>query len=83
MPNPTTTPLYGYEIAPRLAESGGGFRLRLLQDGVEVGGGIFPADPDADPQAGMAWFNALTELERAEWVARADSARPSEAWAAF
>jgi hypothetical protein len=34
--------LYGYEISPRPAELGGGWQLRLLQDGVEVGGGVFP-----------------------------------------
>ncbi len=33
---------YGYEIIPRPADLGGGWRLRLLEDGVEVGGGVFP-----------------------------------------
>jgi hypothetical protein len=33
---------YTYEILPRLVELGGGWRLRLLEDGVEVGGGVFP-----------------------------------------
>lgn len=33
---------YNYEIASRPIELGGGWRLRLLEDGVEVGGGVFP-----------------------------------------
>jgi len=43
----------------------GGWRLQLLDDGEEVGGAVFPADPNPDPHAGMAWFNALAEPERA------------------
>lgn len=34
---------YTYEIIPRPVELGGGWRLRLLEDGVEVGGGVFPS----------------------------------------
>lgn len=34
--------IYNYEILPRPVELGGGWRLRLLEDGVEVGGGVFP-----------------------------------------
>ncbi|MFC3279283.1 hypothetical protein ACFOHQ_22380 [Xanthomonas fragariae] len=30
-----------YEIEPRPIDLGGGWRLRLLQDGEEVGGGVF------------------------------------------
>ncbi len=33
---------YSYEITPRPIELGGGWRLRLLEDSVEVGGGVFP-----------------------------------------
>ena len=35
---------FSYEITPRPDELGGGWRLRLLEDGVEVGGGVFPPD---------------------------------------
>ena len=35
---------YNYEIASRPIELGGGWRLRLLKDGVEVGGGVFPPE---------------------------------------
>lgn len=34
---------YSYEINPRPVELGGGWRLRFLEDGVEVGGGVFPS----------------------------------------
>ncbi|CUA96994.1 YfbR-like 5'-deoxynucleotidase [Thiomonas bhubaneswarensis] len=34
---------YGYRIEPRSDELGGGWRLRLLENGEEIGGGIFPA----------------------------------------
>lgn len=33
---------YSYEINPRSVDVGGGWRLRLLEDGEEVGGGVFP-----------------------------------------
>lgn len=39
---------YRYEIDKRPAELGGGWRLRLIEDGQEVGGGVFPIDPDAE-----------------------------------
>ncbi|MDY0331794.1 MAG: hypothetical protein RBR52_15050 [Thiomonas sp.] len=39
---------YEYTITPRSADLGGGWRLRLLEDGAEVGGGVYPADEYAD-----------------------------------
>jgi len=33
---------YDYDITLRPGPLGGGWRLRLLEDGVEVGGGVFP-----------------------------------------
>ena len=33
---------YSYQIDPRPADLGGGWRLRLLESGEEVGGGVFP-----------------------------------------
>ena len=54
---------YSYEITPRPTELGGGWRLRLLEDGEEVGGRVFPVAP-ADPRQGMAWWNAMAEAER-------------------
>lgn len=41
-----------YEIDPHPADLGGGWRLRLLENGEEVGGGVFPANhSDPDPTA--------------------------------
>ena len=39
--------------------------------------------PTQDEQAGMAWFNALTERARSEWLAHAGTGRPMDAWHAF
>jgi hypothetical protein len=73
---------YSYEIASRPVELGGGWRLSLLEDGVEVGGGVFPVE-QADPHQGMAWWNTMTEDERGLWLKEADSARPVDAYQAF
>jgi hypothetical protein len=53
-----------YEIHSRPDHLGGGWNLKLLEDGQEAGGGAFPAPRD-DPHDGMAWWNALTEERRA------------------
>lgn len=53
-----------FEIIPRLPEVGGGWRLRLLQDDVEVGGGIFPPSEHAENEADalkLAYFDAEDE----------------------
>jgi len=42
------TMTYSYEITPRPVELGGGWRLRLLEDGVEVGGGVFPPEDTSE-----------------------------------
>lgn len=34
---------YSYEVNPRPESVGGGWHLRLLEDGEEIGGGAFPA----------------------------------------
>jgi hypothetical protein len=70
---------YDYEIVPRAA--GKGWRLKLLEDGQEVGGGSFPVD--AQPLPGIDWWNGLAELERAHWLEVAGSAVAADAWSAF
>lgn len=58
-----------YEIDKRPAELGGGWCLRLIEDGEEVGGGVFPLNPnepdiekaksdsyDAALDEGQAWL---------------------------
>jgi hypothetical protein len=39
---------YTYTITARLPELGGGWRLRLLVDGIEDGGGVFPFEYDTE-----------------------------------
>lgn len=73
---------YSYEINPRPIELGGGWQLRLLEDGEEVGGGAFPIALD-DAHEGVLWWNRITELDRAHWLTAAKSAVPADAWAAF
>jgi hypothetical protein len=57
------TTKYSYQIEPRSIELGGGWRLRLLEDDTEAGGGVFPVEVDSD--AGIAWWNKCNEQERA------------------
>jgi hypothetical protein len=54
--------LRSYDIAPRPAELGGGWRLRLLENGEDVGGGVYPLGDDGERAAycdalhdGEAW----------------------------
>lgn len=77
-------PVRTFAIEPRAADLGGGWKLRLLSDGEEVGGGVFPADPSEDPQAGIAWWNELPEAVRAEWMVKAgNTGRVADAYGAF
>jgi len=71
-----------YEITPRDPDHGGGWNLVLLEDGEEVGGGVFPL-PQEGPEVGMAWWNALTEKRRADWLLMAASAVPAAARHAY
>lgn len=60
---------YSYEINPRPVELGGGWRLRLLEGGDEVGGGLFPpvdGIEDATEALQAAWEDA--EAEAYEWL---------------
>lgn len=54
---------YTYEISPRPDALGGGWRLRLLEDGEEVGGGVFPPEDDQeDPETALqAAFDDATD----------------------
>jgi hypothetical protein len=40
-------------------------------------------EPTANERAGMDWWNSLSESERATWLTKANSAKPSDAWAAY
>jgi hypothetical protein len=76
-------PAYTYQVSPRSADLGGGFHVRFYEDEVEMGGGVFPANPDEAPEDGIDWWNNIAEDERAHWLAQANSARPVDAWGAF
>ena len=70
---------YGYEIEPRPADLGGGWRLRLLENGEEVGGGVFPLSPylSAFPAT-----DETNEREMAEKAAYEDALAEASAWLA-
>ena len=42
----------GYEIEARDSALGGGWRLRLFEDGEDAGGGVFPLAPYLDEAEG-------------------------------
>lgn len=76
--------LYSYEILPRAPALGDGWNLRLLKDGEEMGGGVFPITiGKMDPADGVTWWNGLSEDERAHWMFVAGSAVPADAWLAY
>jgi hypothetical protein len=58
---------YTYELAPRPAEVGGGWRLRLLELGQEVGGGVFPPEDTTKEALDEAYGEAMEEGEA--WLA--------------
>ena len=59
--------VYTYEILPRLAELGGGWRLRLLERGQEVGGGVFPPENATEEASTDAYGDAMAVGE--DWLA--------------
>lgn len=65
---------YSYEIKPRPAELGGGWRLHLLEDDEEVGGGVFPPVEGIDDaeEALQAAFNDA-ENEAYVWLDTRDA----------
>ena len=73
---------YSYQIATRPVELGGGWRLSLLEDGVEIGGGVFPVE-QTDPHQSTTWWSSMTEDERDLWLKEAHSAQPLDAYQAF
>jgi len=62
---------FGYQIDPRPADLGGGWRLRLFEHGEEVGGGVFP----------LAAYPADSE-EEAATLAHEDALAEATAWLA-
>lgn len=61
-----------FEIEPRSPKLGGGWRLRLLQkkpdsSEIEMGGGVFPPEPEQGISADDAYADALQTGE--DWLA--------------
>ena len=60
---------FSYEITPRPVELGGGWRLRLLEDGVEVGGGVFPMEGVSEtPKEALQAAFEDAEAEAYAWL---------------
>jgi hypothetical protein len=64
--------IYAHTLTPRPVEVGGGWRLRLLEDGEEVGGGVFPPADLADPEEALQAAFDDAEAEAEAWL----SSRP-------
>lgn len=56
---------FSYLITPRAAHAGGGWRLQLLEDGLEVGGGVYPVNEDTTSDD--AHLEAMDDAEA--WLA--------------
>lgn len=62
-----------YDILPRPDHLGGGWVLRLLEDGEEVGGGVFPVSwnivvAGMTPAEALADAFADAEAEACDWL---------------
>jgi hypothetical protein len=78
---PDASTVYDFDILPRTDEPGGGWTLRLLEDGKEVGGGVFSLV--VDQGAGVVWWNHLTGAERTLWLRRAPMPTALDAYATY
>jgi hypothetical protein len=55
-----------YQIEPRPAELGGGWNLKLLENGQEMGGGVFPPATIDESDFDQAYQSAIDEGE--DWT---------------
>lgn len=70
---------YDYEIAPLSDYTGAaGWKLRLLRDGLVVGGGIFPVIGDGG--SFLLWWKPLNEEMRTQWLMRTATGSAAEAY---
>lgn len=70
---------YDFAIDPRPAELGGGWFLRLLESGKEVGGGVFPLAPYLSDCSSIY---TAKDREMAEMAAYEDALSDAFAWLA-
>jgi len=68
-----------YQIEPRPADLGGGWRLRLIEDGEEVGGGVFPLTAYLSP---FPATDDASERDMAEKAAYEDALAEASVWLA-
>lgn len=70
---------YDFEITPLLAEEGAvGWKLRLLQDGVAVGGSVFPVI--GNDGSFLPWWTSQTQEEQTRWLMRTATSSAAEAY---
>jgi hypothetical protein len=67
---------FGYNLERRPVHLGGGWRVRFLVNGVEVGGGVFPAPPWR-PGAQKSAYQAAVECGE-DWFISTQAARERE-----
>lgn len=70
-----------YEIEPRAPELGGGYRLRMIEDGEEVGGGVFPISAYINEARELAGDWKKPPEEIAEILAYEDAAEEGASFA--
>lgn len=69
--------IYTHTITPRPVDLGGGWRLRLIEDGEEVGGGVFPPDENfEDPEDALQAAFEDAEAEASDWLSSRPGAQP-------
>lgn len=74
-----TSVWYDYEISPLSTDASvAGWRLRLLRDGVAVGGDVFPIA--IEEGAFLPWWKSRTEEERMQWLMRGATSSAAEAY---
>lgn len=64
MSGPEAPSPFTFKIVPRPEALGGGWRLHLLEDGEEVGGGVFPASTQEESKEAYADATATAQ----EWL---------------
>ena len=72
-----------YTIKPRAAELGGGWNMKLYEDGEEAGGGVFPLSPYLDEARELAEDSDKAPEEIAAGLAYSDAIDEGEGYASI